>query len=109
LLRDITKITLEKTAQKILCLSASYDHTFVFVRIDKPSEVETIVHMDSKGKILWEHSYNTFIDFFGQMNDYEVIVCNVPESKIDILNLKTQKVRQVNHQYTHEDCAQMGI
>lgn len=38
---------------KILCFSAAYDNTFVFVRMDKPGEDESIVHVDSKGKILY--------------------------------------------------------
>ena len=34
---------------------------------------------------------------------------NVPESKIDIINLQTHKLIRVNHDYLFEDVAQMLI
>jgi len=43
------------------------------------------------------------------MNDKEVIVLNVPESKIDIINLQNKSVIQVNHDYLYDDVAQMNI
>lgn len=43
------------------------------------------------------------------INEKEVIVLNVPESKIDIINLDTHKIIQVNHQYLFEDTASMAI
>ena len=46
---------------------------------------------------------------FGQMNEKEVIVLDVPNSKIDIINLEEQTVRSVNHQYLFDDTAQMFI
>ncbi len=69
------------------------------VRMDKPSQVETIVHINAEGKILWEHSYNDIIDMFGMMTDREVIVLNVPESRIEILNLEKQSIRTVSFSF----------
>lgn len=43
------------------------------------------------------------------LNDKEVIVLNVPESKIDIINLQTKSLIQVNHDYLFDDVAQMTI
>ena len=107
LLKDETTITLQPPMMKILCASVAYEGTFVLVRMDKPSQEESIVHLDKNGKILFERTYKDIIDFFGMMNDKEVIVLNVPESKIDIINLQTHSVKQVNHQYLFEDTASM--
>lgn len=38
-----------------------------------------------------------------------MIVLNVPESKIDVLNLETHEILDVDHQYLFEDVAQMTI
>ena len=88
LLKESTSIKLEKTAMKVLCISTAFKNTFVMVRMDEPCQIETIVHFNAEGKSLWEHSYNDIIDMFGMMNDREVIVLNVPESRIEVLNLE---------------------
>ena len=109
LLQDSNKITLKPKMQKILCVSTAFHGTFVVARLDKPGEKESIVHLDKTGKILWEKTYDDIIDFFGMMNDKEVIVLNVKEQKIDIINLETHKILQVNHAYLFEDTASMEI
>lgn len=38
---------------KILCASAAYNGTFVVVRMDKPSQEESIVHFNKDGQILF--------------------------------------------------------
>jgi len=87
LLKDSKRIKLEKPALKILCLSIAYNNTFVMTRMDAPCKQESIVHFNADGKILYERKYEDIIDVFGQMNDKEVIVLNIPHSKIDIINL----------------------
>ena len=67
------------------------------------------MHFDASGNILFEYTYNDLIASFGQMNDKEVIVLNVPHSKIDIVHLQNKIVRSVNHQYLFEDAVQMLI
>lgn len=109
LLKDSHLINLEKVAPKVLCLSIAYNNTFVMVRLDKPCQEESIVHFNKEGKILYERKYNDIIDTFGQMNDKEIIVLNVPNSKIDIINLEKQAVKSINHQYLFEDTAHMHI
>ena len=109
LLRDKTTVKFQTAFPKILCASTAYKGTFVFVRMDKPGSEESIVHTDANGKILYERRYKDIIDFFGQINDKEVIVCNVPESKIDIINLETQKVLQVNNSYAYDDTCSMEM
>ena len=99
ILNDVTNIVLDPPMLKILCLSCAYDKTFVCVRLDRPGYEESIVHFDSNGKILWQHQYPDCIDFFGMLNDREIIVLNVPKSKIDIINLQTHQIIQVNHKY----------
>lgn len=107
LLKDSTKIPLNPKMPKILCVSTAFKGTFVVVRLDKPGEKESIVHLDKSGKIIWERNYDDIIDFFAMINEKEVIVLNVKEQKIDIVNLETHKVVQVNHQYLFEDTASM--
>lgn len=87
LLKTNATLPLKPAMPKILWASMAYNNTYVVVRMDKPSEQESIVHLAADGHILFEKTYNDIIDFFGQLNDKEVIVCNVPESKIDIINL----------------------
>lgn len=43
------------------------------------------------------------------LNEKEVIVLNVPESKIDIINLQTHQFIHVNHDFMFDDVAQMNI
>ena len=38
-----------------------------------------------------------------------MIVCNVPESKIDIINLETHKILQVNNLYSYDDTCSMEM
>lgn len=110
LVRQEKKVQLKKEAQKILCFSTAYDNTYVFTRVDHPGARESIVHADAEGHILFEHAYPEVINEFGMLNEREVIVLNVPENKIDVINLKEQKVViSVNHQYLFEDVAQMKI
>ena len=49
------------------------------------------------------------IDTFGMINEKELIVLNVPESKIDIINLETQKVIQINNKFSFDDTASMEL
>lgn len=37
--------------------------------MDAPGEKESIVHVDGKGKILFSHTYDDIINFFGQLNE----------------------------------------
>ena len=87
--------------------SAAYNNTYVYSQVIKPGETESIVHVDADGSILWEYKYPDIINWFVMLNEREIVVMNVPESKIDILNLETQKVRSIEHQYLYEDVAQM--
>lgn len=87
LLTEEKNISLKPPMNKILCSSVAYNSTAVLIRMDQPNQKETLVHLNDKGEILWERTYNDVIDVFVTMNDKEVIVLNVPESKIDIINL----------------------
>ena len=109
LLKEEITVRFDQPLAKVLCVSTAYNNTFVMVRMDKPCQEESIVHFDANGHTLYERKYNDIIDMFGQMNDKEVIVLNVPNSKIDIINLEKQSVRSINHQYLYEDTAQMFI
>jgi len=109
LLKEKKHIKFDKPLPKVLCVSAAFDNTLVMVRMDKPCQEESIVHFDASGKILYERKYNDIIDMFGQMNEKEVIVLDVPNSKIDIINLEKHTVRSVYHQYLFQDTAQMHI
>jgi hypothetical protein len=105
--QEKTTIKFAKKFPKILCASSAFNGTFVFVSVDVPGCKESIVHMDAQGKILYERNYEDIIDFFGMMKNDEVIVLNVLESKIHIINLKTQKIIQVNNQFLFDDTASM--
>lgn len=109
ILEEETKIELKPAMAKILCVSSAYHDTFVLVRVDKPCQQESIVHIDSKGNILWEQSYSDVIDFFAMPTEKEVIVLNVPNQTIDLLNLETHHITRVNHQYLFEDTTSMAI
>jgi hypothetical protein len=109
LLQDKTTIKFQTKIPKILCASTAYNGTFVLVRLDRPGAAESIVQYDANGKIVYERKYEDIIDFFAMMNDKEVIVLNVAESKIDIINLQTQKIIQVNNQYLFDDTASMEL
>jgi hypothetical protein len=54
----------------------------------KPGEDEGIVHMDANGKFLFQHSYPHVINHFQMINEKEVIVLDVPNSRVDIINLE---------------------
>jgi hypothetical protein len=43
------------------------------------------------------------------VSEKEVIVLNVPDSKIEILNLQTHDIIKLNHDYLFDDVAQMTI
>jgi len=77
--------------------------------MDKPGEDESIVHIDQNGKVLWSRTYKDIINLFGQMNDKEVIVLDVPNSNIDIINLQTHQILSIPHTYLFDDVAQMAI
>lgn len=109
LLKNYHKLNLQDKVTKILCFSTAFNNTFVFSRVINPGADESIVHVDANGKILFEHKYPDIINFFGMLNDREVIVMYVPESHIDIINLETQTVRHINHEYLFDDVAQMNI
>ena len=109
LLRDKHTVKFKTPMPKILCCSTAYKNTYVFVRMDKPGEQQSLVHTDGDGKILFSKTYGDIIDFFGQINDKEVIICNVPESKLDIINLETHKILQVDMQYSYDDTCSMEL
>lgn len=67
------------------------------------------MHVDAEGKVLFEHKYPDIINFFGMLNEREVIVMYVPDQHIDIINLETKTVRSINHEYLFDDVAQMTI
>ena len=87
LLKQTYNLKLQQEVKKILCFSVAHNNTYVFVRMDAPGERESIVHVDADGKVLFSHTYKDIINFFGQLNEKEVIVFNVPKSQIDIINL----------------------
>ncbi len=107
LLKDQTHIKLKKNARKILCFSAAYDNTFVMVRVDHPGAQESIVHLNAAGQILYEHQYADIINFFGQVNDREVIVFDQPNNRIDIHNLKEKKFFSIEFMFLLDDVALM--
>jgi hypothetical protein len=109
LLKSHHKLVLQNQVTKILCFSTAFNNTFVFSRVINPGADESIVHVDVDGKVLFEHKYPDIINFFGMLNEREVIVMYVPESHIDIINLETQQVRHINHEYLFDDVAQMNI
>lgn len=109
LLKSHHKLVLQNQVQKILCFSTAFNNTFVFSRVINSGADESIVHVDVDGKVLFEHKYPDIINFFGMLNEREVIVMYVPESHIDIINLETQQVRHINHEYLFDDVAQMSI
>ena len=107
LVKESQELYFAKIVPKILCFSTAYNNTFVFLKVIVPGLTESIVHVDAAGSILWEYKYPDIINMFVMLDEREVVVMNVPESKIDILNLETQKVRSIEHQYLYEDVAQM--
>ena len=109
LLKQEHELKLKKVVPKILCFSSAYDGTYVFSQVDKPGESESIIHVDGAGNILFEHHYDDIINYFGMINEREVIVMDVPRNHIDIINLEEKKVRSIDHQYLFEDVAQMVI
>ncbi len=109
LVKEEIRALINPPMPKILCASVAYSNTFVVVRMDKPCQQESIVHFNVSGKILFEKTYNTTIDFFGMLREDEVIVLNVPQNKIDIINLKTHKLTQVDHHYLFENTTYMCL
>lgn len=109
LLKNYHKLVLKEQVIKILCFSTAYNNTYVFSRVINPGADESIVHVDAEGKVLFEKRYPDIINFFGMLNEREVILMYVPDRHIDIINLETKTVRSINHEYLFDDVAQMNI
>jgi len=109
LLKHSQTLTLKEEVRKVLCFSVAYNNTFVFVKVSRPGESESLVHADSDGNVLFEFSYNSIINMFGMLSEREVIVLDVSSLKIDIFNLEKRTVCHIAHLYLFEDVAQMQI
>lgn len=82
LLRNNIDIKLARPMQKILRVCPAIDNTYLMVTCQDVFDEEKLVHIDSKGKILWEKGYKDSIDTFGFLKDSEVIIMNVSKSLI---------------------------
>lgn len=53
LLEDKKTLKLDPPMPKILCSSAAYNDSAVVIRMDLPNQKESVVHLSSKGEILF--------------------------------------------------------
>jgi hypothetical protein len=62
------KIALPKTYRKILYLYPAFNNTYVFLGVAGLRQ-DCVVHVDSKGKILFEHIFSVPMDTAGMISD----------------------------------------
>ena len=103
LLRNISDIKLEKPMQKILKVCPTFNDTFVMITCQDIFDEEKLVHIDSKGKILWERPYKESLDTFGFFRENEVIIVNLHKSQIEIIDLKNYETRTHPHYFSFVD------
>ena len=109
MLKDTMTLTLKEKVRKILCFSVAYNNTFVFVKVNKPGESQSLVHVDCDGIVLFQFAYDDIINQFGMLSEREFIVLDVPSNKIDIFNLEKRTVCHIAHLYLFYDVWRMQI
>ena len=62
-------VKLSKIIKKILYLYPAFNETFVFLALLSQRE-DGIVHVDSNGKILFQHKFDKPMDTMGMLTDY---------------------------------------
>ena len=67
------------------------------------------MHIDAKGKVLWDKSYKDAIDTFGFFKDSEVIVMNTSKSQLDIIDLTNYNIRTHAHEFSFPDTSSNDI
>jgi hypothetical protein len=72
-------------------------------------EKEKLVHIDQKGKVLWESSYKEAVDTFAFFSEKEVIVPNVTKGQLEIIDLTNYQTRTHPHEFTFPDSASLEL
>jgi hypothetical protein len=67
------KINLTKTFRKILYLYPAFNDTYVFLGVAGLRQ-DCVVHVDSKGNILFQHIFPIPMDTAGMLSDKEFIL-----------------------------------
>ena len=109
LLRDVAAVKLERPVHKILRICPAFRNTFIMVTCEENYDEEKLVHIDAKGKVLWDKSYKDAIDTFGFFKDSEVIVMNTSKSQLDIIDLTNYNIRTHAHDFSFPDTSSMDI
>ena len=109
LLRNISDIKLEKPIQKILKVCPAFNNTFVMITCQDMFDEEKLVHIDSRGKVLWEKPYKESVDTFGFFRENEVIVVNINKAQIEIIDLSSYETRTHPHYFSFGDTTGLEI
>lgn len=110
-------LKLNKTINKILYAAPAYYDTYVVLgqqekdKEPKPDDhnnevvISTfLLHVDINGKVLFYFLYPTnSVKVVSMLSSSQVIYLNTPQKTIDIIDLKTEKVLQIKHQFPKEE------
>ena len=80
------EVKLKKIYNQILFLHAAYNNTFVFLGMLTPRK-DGVVHVDSKGNILFEKQFDDPMLTMAMMSDREAIFVNSRKNMILVLDL----------------------
>lgn len=97
-----TTVKLNKRFQKMLYLSNALKDTFVFLAMPRTG-TESLVHCDSNGKILFEHSFTNPVDSLALLSDREAMVLDTRNNCISALDLETHNFTHHPHQFAREE------
>lgn len=88
LLKDSKILTLRDEVKKILRFSTAINNTYVMVTVEKPGEEESLIHLGQEGEVLFKKTYPDIINLFAMPTERDVIVLDVPNSRVAIYDLK---------------------
>ena len=97
-----TSVKLAKKFQKMLFLSNALKNTFVFLAMPRLGS-ESLVHCDSLGKILFEHTFANPVDSLALLSDREAMVLDTRNNCISALDLETHSFTHHPHQFAREE------
>ena len=109
LLKDTVIVKLQEPPAKILEFSSCYGG-YIYVTVWRGIEKgEKLVHIDHKGRKIWERHYTDSVDEFGMFRNDEVIVNNPTTGNIEVINLIDHSITEVPHKYSFPDTSTMHI
>jgi hypothetical protein len=102
------EVQMERPVRSVLFLHAAKDDTFMMLVMLSPGK-DAVLHMDSKGKILFQHAFPRPMLTMGMLSPREGLFLDTHRHKLLLLDVQTHEFREFNHLFMFEESDQSEI